>query len=321
MLGAHFKRKPRMTLNAALGKYWQEHGKDRKSAYSTIKLHSRHLLGHFGESIYMDEIDDAQVNDYVASQKDTITCRKTPVTNATINRRVEFLRTLLRRAAKKWKVETPEIDFKEHLLDEPKARTRWITAEEGSRLIGCAVNHLKGPILFALLTGARLSTITKLQWRDVIFGKGLVTLQGVKSILPDGTEGNELEIPISGALKALLLEQGLKTSGYVFLRHFKLNRKTKKQRKPEPIIKFRRSFATACKKAGIENFRFHDQRHTAASWMIQNGVPLDVVQAMLGHSDISQTQKYAHREKSAMMEAAETLASHIRHNEKKEQAA
>jgi integrase len=54
------------------------------------------------------------------------------------------------------------------------------------------------------------------------------------------------------------------------------------------------SFATACKKVGIVDFRIHDLRHTAASWLVMEGVPLLEVSRLLGHKSITQTERYAH---------------------------
>lgn len=312
-LGAHIKRKPRMTLNVALEKYWQEHGQFCGSAMSAIDLHSRYLVGHFGESIYIDEIDDSELNKLVAAQVGTISKRNRPLSNATINRRLELLGTVIRRARKQWGVEAAELDIGKHKLREPEARTRWLAPEEAEALINYAANHLKAPVRFALLTGARLSNITGLRWEDVNLARRLITLRGVKSKLPGG---KTLEIPMSEPCFMLLMAQEPKKQGHVFLRHFGVNRETGGQRAPEPIAKFRRSFATACKEAGISDFRFHDLRHTAASYMIQNGVPLDVVQEILGHSDISMTQKYAHRDARAKKDAMEALgAAQIRHIE------
>jgi integrase len=54
----------------------------------------------------------------------------------------------------------------------------------------------------------------------------------------------------------------------------------------------RRSFASALQRAGIENFRFHDLRHSAASWMVQGGADIYAVQKILGHSHVRTTQRY-----------------------------
>lgn len=56
----------------------------------------------------------------------------------------------------------------------------------------------------------------------------------------------------------------------------------------------KRSFAHACQLAQITNFRFHDLRHTFASWLVQAGVPLTEVRDLIGHASIEMTERYAH---------------------------
>ncbi|WP_295409335.1 site-specific integrase [uncultured Thiocystis sp.] len=56
----------------------------------------------------------------------------------------------------------------------------------------------------------------------------------------------------------------------------------------------RRSFATACRRAGIEDFHIHDLRHTCAAWMATAGVPLPEIRDLLGHASVTMTEKYAH---------------------------
>jgi site-specific recombinase XerD len=71
----------------------------------------------------------------------------------------------------------------------------------------------------------------------------------------------------------------------------------------------KRSFATACKKAGLENIRFHDLRHTFASHLVMKGASLKVVQELLGHADIKMTMRYAHLSQAHMRESVSLLNS------------
>ena len=62
----------------------------------------------------------------------------------------------------------------------------------------------------------------------------------------------------------------------------------------DPIASIKKSFATACRKAGVSDFTVHDLRHTCASWLVQAGVPLRTVGEILRHASISTTMRYAH---------------------------
>ena len=73
----------------------------------------------------------------------------------------------------------------------------------------------------------------------------------------------------------------------------------------EPYDEVKRSFNTACRKAGIKDFRFHDLRHTFASHLVMNGVDLKTVMRLLGHKDIRMTLRYAHLSKEHLQAAVE----------------
>jgi integrase len=103
-------------------------------------------------------------------------------------------------------------------------------------------------------------------------------------------------------LRRVLLKQKIKTqhSGYVFLTN------EGAPYSPNNPSALKRTFGTACKKAGIEGLRFHDLRHTAATRMIENTGNIVAVSKILGHADIKTTMRYAHPEQS-LIEALESL--------------
>jgi integrase len=70
----------------------------------------------------------------------------------------------------------------------------------------------------------------------------------------------------------------------------------------------KRSFISACKKAGIKGLRFHDLRHTAATRMVENGANIVAIKKILGHADLKITMRYAHPDNS-LKEAIELLAT------------
>lgn len=316
VLNKHLQRKPRLTLDAAFAKYWKEHGQFTSSGLQSTRYMLKEMLNFFGRNLYFDDLEDSHINNYISHLQ--ARPQKNRLANASINRRIDMLRAVIMRARKRWGVETPDISISNHRLIAAEARTRWITAAEADHLIAAADDHLKPIIRCALLTGLRRGNILGLRWEQVNMQARVITFR-VKSKLPGG---KLLEIPISDALFSLLAEQNPKKIGFVFLRHFKLCPKTGKQRKPQPLLKIQKSFRYACKQAGIHDFRFHDLRHTAASWMLQQGVTLDVVQQILGHANISQTQKYAHRQASDRQAAMNALAAaQSPSNPKKKEAA
>jgi len=68
-----------------------------------------------------------------------------------------------------------------------------------------------------------------------------------------------------------------------------------------------RSFNTAVRRAGIEDFHFHDLRHTFASKLVMKGYNLKIVQELLGHTDIKMTMRYAHLAEKSLVDAVKAL--------------
>ena len=177
---------------------------------------------------------------------------KAEQTPATRNRYYALLRSILRKAATKWGMidRAPYIE----LHKEPKGIVRHLTPEEARRLLVELPPYLRNVVEFALATGLRMSNITGLQWSWIDLERRHVLIPGIvmKNGQPHPLPLNETAI---GVLTRI-------TSGWKHPTHVFTFKK-----KP-----FRRANASgwkeALKRAGIANFRFHDLRHTWASWII-----------------------------------------------------
>ena len=130
-------------------------------------------------------------------------------------------------------------------------------------------------IAFAVDTGGRRSELLRLYWQNVDLERGLVTFIKTKN-------GEDHTLRLTERAKAVLVGLGPKETGTVFTYAGKAVKDNNS------------SFANARKKAGVENLRFHDLRHTFASRLVQQGVSLYEVMHLTGHKSVSMVQHYAH---------------------------
>jgi integrase len=140
----------------------------------------------------------------------------------------------------------------------------------------------------------RQGEILGLRWDWIDFEKNFI------SIPQSNTKSKkERKIPINTVLRLLLNERKFATESKEFVFPSpKVNPKPSRQEKEKHLAWVKRSFKTACKKAGIENLRFHDLRHTAATRLVEAGIPLHAVAKLLGHSTVRVTERYSHPEES-----------------------
>lgn len=139
----------------------------------------------------------------------------------------------------------------------------------------------------------RKGEIVSLMWQNVDLENNKIIIKAAN------TKSKKVKrIDINSSLRKILLERKLKSGGddHVFL-----------GQDEKPIKSFRTAFQNACKNAGLNDFRFHDLRHTAATRMIEGGANLVAVSRALGHSSINMTMRYAHPDDS-ITEAFEILA-------------
>ncbi|MDO8136760.1 MAG: site-specific integrase [Candidatus Brocadiales bacterium] len=186
------------------------------------------------------------------------------------------------------------------LLEEPPGRLRYLSQEECQALVETCTPHLRPIVLVALNTGMRLGEILGLRWEAVDLKHGFLLLDVTKN-------GERREIPINSTLRATLeaIPHGPE-SEYVFA-----------DRNGRPYKSVNNSFPTACKRAGIRDFRFHDLRHTFASHLIMAGVDLTTVKELLGHEDIETTLRYSHLAPSHKVKAVSVLEERLSSTEDK----
>jgi integrase len=172
------------------------------------------------------------------------------------------------------------------------ARTRYLTEEEIFRLIDACDGQLKSIILLALHTGMRRGEIFRLKWSDVDFRSGNIIVTLSKN-------GECRKIPMNETADNVLRELKKEAaSEFVFRNRYNEN---------EPPKDIKTAFNNAVKKAGIENFRFHDLRHTFASHLVMNGVDLKTVQEFLGHKTFIMTLRYSHLSPAHRREAIKVM--------------
>ncbi len=228
---------------------------------------------------------------------------------ATINRELGLLSSAINYACREWGWDMPN-PAAGRKLREPEGRVRWITHEEADRLVQAAKGESRAPhladfIVLALNTGCRKGELLGLEWRRVDMCSGLLYLDA------EHTKSNKRRsVPLNSMARAAIrsreryCKEHAPKSPWVFC-HPDGSR----------IQNLKRSFATACKRAGIEDFRIHDLRHTCAAWLVTAGVPLTEVRDLLGHSSVTMTERYAHLAPENVRAAVEILE---RRNEEKE---
>lgn len=259
--------KPRYSWNDAVVRWLAE--TQHKATQHDDKTHLRWLDKYLGglplAEISRDKIDaiiKARLVDKVA--------------NGTVNRTLAVIRAVLRKAALEWEWMNryPKI----RLLPEPRRRVRWLTTEEAARLIAELPMHLAEMMCFTLETGLRQANVTGLQWSQVDM------MRRCAWIHPDQAKARKaIAVPLSTGALDLLQERVGKHPEHVFSYRGKCITQVNTK-----------AWHNALQRAGIENFRWHDLRHTWASWHVQAGTPLHALQELGAWESVEMVRRYAH---------------------------
>ena len=227
----------------------------------------------------------------------------------TVNRYLALLSHACTIAEKEWEWMEKNPLRKVGRLEESPGRARYLSDTEREALLKVTANsahpHLHAIVLLALTTGARRSEILGLRWKDLDWQARRAILQQTKNkerrsltLVPQViTELRKIQqvhrmdtdrifVNLTGNIR----ESGYHKSGYLY---------------------FEKAWREALAEADIKNFRFHDLRPSAASYMAMNGATASEIAAVLGHKTLQMVKRYAHLSDEHIKNVVERTAQKV----------
>ncbi|WP_420466142.1 tyrosine-type recombinase/integrase [Panacagrimonas sp.] len=242
-----------------------EHRASRPTDLVHLRWLQTHLEGRELRSINRDRIEHL-----IAVGK------REKASNTSINRRLSIVRAILRKAGNEWEwiERVPSI----RMLKEPPGREHYLSESELDRLCAELPEHLRAMMVFSLATGLRQGNVKRLRWVHVDLGRQFLFVPAAEA-----KARRPIGVPLNGPAIDVLMQQSGRHSEYVFTY------------KGHPVRQVStKAWRGALLRAGIANLRWHDLRHTFASWHAQNGTPMHVLQELGGWSTSDMAKRYTH---------------------------
>jgi len=230
------------------------------------------------------------------------TYRGTVRSGATANRYMAALSHAFTKASTEWEWMDVNPLSKVSREKESQGRVRFLSDDERGRLLeackGSRNQQLYLVVMLALSTGARQGEVMGLSWDDVSFDQR-------RLILRDTKNGETRAVPLVGEAFSLLKD------------HSKVRRIDTQLVFPRAGVKgtqpmsIRQAWDYAVENAKIENFRFHDLRHSCASYLAMNGATLAEIAEVLGHKTLQMVKRYAHLSEQHTLSVVERMNQKI----------
>jgi integrase len=176
-------------------------------------------------------------------------------------------------------------------------RNRYLSVDEETRLMAQLTGrrkHLHALVSLALGTGMRRGELLNLSWRNVDFLRGVIHVVNTKT-------ARDRIIPMSQSVREVLIEQRKSQTGDLVFE----SRRIVKRRAGEGLVDVKKAFVAACSDAGINDFHFHDLRHTFATRLGDAGCNVTTIARLLGHSNIQMSMRYTHAADDTLRNAVE----------------
>ena len=211
---------------------------------------------------------------------------------ASVNRELAALSKIFRLAIQqKLTADNPVSQVKK--LVENNARTRYLTHDEEARLFDAILLNpiLTAIVVLAIHTGMRKGEILKLEWKDVDW-------QAIQVHVRDTKSGHDRFVPMNAIVQAELKSlPRTKAARFLFPGDGTTGH----------LVEIKKAWSTALKLAHITGFHFHDLRHTAGSRFAEAGAHPTTIKELLGHQQLSTTERYMHASNEAKRAAVAAL--------------
>lgn len=256
------------TLNDALERWYTERG-DKRSIKDD-RLRGGWWQKRLGK-LPLKQVTAPRIRDEIE-----VIRRKNDLAGATCNRYLALIRSVLRCCEIDW----GWLEAAPRLRGYPSSsiRVRYLELAEITRLSEELPEHLRDLMIFSTATGLRQGNACKLQWEWVNMNNNTVTIPASAYKTKE-----TVTLPLNATAQAIVQRQLGKHREAVFTYEGR------------PIGRVNgAAWKKALARAGIKDFRWHDLRHTFASWHVMNGTPLNVIQVLGGWKNASMVQKYAH---------------------------
>lgn len=282
--GRHFKTAEarRHTLTELLGRYRRDDLAKHPKKLRDQSQHATWWEEQLGARLLSD-ITPALIAEYRDKLANGITKRGTMRAPATVSRYLASLSRALTLAVQEWGWLDDSPMRKVSKPKEPRGRVRFLSDEEREQLLRACREHsdtLYAIVVLALSTGARRTEILSLRWSQVDPNRGVILLEETKN-------GERRVLPLAGHALDLMRERAK-------LRRINTDLVFPSRSTPPKPLAIQNIFERALKRAAIEDFRFHDLRHSAASYLAMNGASLAEIAEVLGHKTFQMVKRYAH---------------------------
>lgn len=298
----YFGASKRHTLTELIERYKTDELHKLKSA-KTVGAR----LDYWKDSIGKRLLSDV-THDVLMKARDTL--KATPTerggkvrSGADVNRTLAALSSALSYGTKelRWIATNPLKDVRK--FSESKGRVRYLSDEELPKLLAAckasASKHLLLAVCLALSTGARKSEVLGLGWKQV-------DLKAQTALLGDTKNGDARALPVVGTALQLLKERAKVRT----LKEDRIFPPTARSTKSE-YFDLRKAWDAAVKTAELEDFHWHDLRHTAASYLAMSGVSPLEISKLLGHRTMAMVSRYAHLAPGRKIEISGALAARL----------